>query len=403
MKIGIVGPVSTESIRDLLKDDIKSLPKGTSGAPFLGTLIKTLINNGHQVSVYTLDGGLPPEELTAITASGHNFKISYCPRRKHSVRFNHKYPGRILDFYYREIKALKLAIANDQPDIVHAHWSYEYALAAMYSKLPYLVTCHDSPVQVLKYMRSHYRFGRLLMALFVFQKAKCLTAVSPYLKSEIAKFTKTAIYVVPNPTPIEPIKNFLDHTTIEAKLSAPKIVMVLNGWGPLKNAKPAFRAFNQFLKSMPNATLHLFGHDFQVGGAAQQWATANNVEQNINFHGFTPNADILAFLDQATLLLHPALEECCPLTLIEAMSFGIPVIGGKSSGGVPWVLDDGRAGLLADVSDPQNIAEKISALLTDKQLYTDLSNKSLQRVQLLFTQSSVASAYEDIYLKTLAQ
>ena len=61
MKIGIVGPVSTESIKGLLKDDIKSLPKGTSGAPFLGTLIKTLINNGHQVSVYTLDGDLPPD------------------------------------------------------------------------------------------------------------------------------------------------------------------------------------------------------------------------------------------------------------------------------------------------------------------------------------------------------
>ena len=273
----------------------------------------------------------------------------------------------------------------------------------MYSKLPYVVTCHDSPVKVLKYMCNHYRFGRLLMAMFVFQKAKCLTAVSPYLKSEIAKFTKTDIYVVPNPTPIEPIKDFLDNTKIEAKLNAPKIVMVLNGWGPLKNAKPAFSAFNQILKSIPNAELHLFGHDFQVGGSAQQWAKANNVEKNIVFHGFTPNADVLTFLNEATLLLHPALEECCPLTLIEAMSFGVPVIGGKSSGGVPWVLDDGGAGLLADVSDPQNIAEKILSLLTDKELYTNISNKSLQRVRLLFTQSSVASAYEEIYMKVLGQ
>ena len=113
-------------------------------------------------------------------------------------------------------------------------------------------------------------------------------------------------------------------------------------------------------------------------------------------------AEILVFLEQTALLLHPALEECCPLTLIEAMSCGVPVIGGKNSGGVPWVLDDGNAGLLADVSDPQNIAEKILSLLTNKELYTELSNKSLQRVQQLFTQSSVASAYEEIYKKILA-
>ena len=49
MKIGIAGPISTESIEDLIDGDITKLPKGTQGAPFLGTLIKTLIKNGHQI------------------------------------------------------------------------------------------------------------------------------------------------------------------------------------------------------------------------------------------------------------------------------------------------------------------------------------------------------------------
>jgi glycosyltransferase involved in cell wall biosynthesis len=241
------------------------------------------------------------------------------------------------------------------------------------------------------------------MAIYVFQKAKNITVVSPYVKNEIGVFTDKEIDVIPNPTPINPIKSYLDNKTIEFKLNSSKIVMILNGWGPRKNAKPAIRAFSQVIKSIPDAELHIFGHDFQLDGMAQQWAKNNKLDKNIIYHGPTQHSEILTFLEGATLLLHPALEECCPLTLIEAMSYGVPVIGGKSSGGVPWVLDEGNAGLLVDVSNPLSIAEKMISLLTDKQLYTEISNKSLQRVQNLFSQSSVVSAYEDIYKKVLSK
>ncbi len=398
MKIGIAGPVSTESIKDLLKGDISTLPKGFNDAPFLAILIKSLIKLGHQVSVYTLDFELPPEQLNPIFATGPNFKIYYSPCRKHSVRPNGKYLGRSLDFFYREIKALTIAINIDQPDIVNGHWSYEYGLAAVYSNKPYVVTCHDSPLKILKYMFNYYRFGRLLMAIWLFNKAKALTAVSPYLKSEIAKFTNANIDVIPNSTPIQHIQDRID-TAIN--LNAPKIVMLLNGFGPLKNAKPAMQAFNQVLNSKPNATLHIFGYDFETDGPAQKWAKANHIDHNINYHGPTPHNKIIEFLKDATLLLHPSLEESLSMCSIEAMSLGKPVIGGKDSGGLPWVLDFGKAGILANVKNPNDIAHKILMLINDQTLYIDYSNKSLNRVKQVFTKDKVAKAYEETYLKIL--
>lgn len=400
MKIGISGPISTESVKDLLDGDTSRLPKGYVGAPFLGTLIKTLIKNGHQVSAYTLDYTLPPEQLNPIIASGQNFKIYYCPLRKHSIRPNGRYLGRSLDFFYREIQALKNAILIDQPDIVHAHWSYEFALAAHYSQRPYLVTCHDSPLNVLKFMPGYYRFSRLLMALLVFIKVKHLTAVSPYVKNEIARFTKKNITVIPNPSPIahdnNPLVNFeaLD-------LTAPKIIMILNGWGILKNPKPAMLAFHQLFKSNQESTLHMFGADFQPDGPAQQWAKENNIDKNMVFHGPTTNAELLNFLNQATLLLHPSLEECCPMTLIEAMSVGLPVVGGEKSGGVPWVLDYGQAGILADVTKPDDMVEKMNTILDNKQLYFKLRRQAIHRINQLFSQDVVATAYETVYSNVL--
>jgi len=83
------------------------------------------------------------------------------------------------------------------------------------------------------------------------------------------------------------------------------------------------------------------------------------------------------------------------------MSFGLPVIGGKHSGGVPWVLDYGKAGLLANISNPSEMAKKMNTLLEDKQLYLKVNNQSIQRIKDLFTQDAVATAYEAVYLKIL--
>ncbi|MEI7507527.1 MAG: glycosyltransferase, partial [Actinomycetes bacterium] len=47
------------------------------------------------------------------------------------------------------------------------------------------------------------------------------------------------------------------------------------------------------------------------------------------------------------------------LTLVEAISAGVPVMGGKSSGGVPFVVNYGAAGWLCDVSDPDKLADAI--------------------------------------------
>lgn len=395
MKIGIAGPISTESVKELIAGDSSDLPRGYSGAPFLGTLIKAYIKRGHQVSAYTLDNSIPPDQNRPLVAEGPNFKIYYCPLRKRSIRPNGRYLGRIVDFYYREIRALKTAIVLDDPDVVHGHWSYEFALAAMAADKPYLVTCHDSPLKVLKYMTNYYRFARLLMAMYVFKRSKNLSAVSPYVKNEISRFTNADILVMPNPTPIAEIRDLFEDVDLD--LSAPKIVMILNGWGPLKNAKPALQAFNGLLRQYPRATLHIFGQDFQPNGPAHQWALQQGVEAGVTFHGPTVHADILDFLKHATFLLHPSLEECCPMTLIESMSFGLPVIGGQKSGGVPWVLEFGASGVLADVKNPADILEKITKLIESKSDYLELRKQAIKRIKDLFSQEVVASGYESIY------
>ena len=53
--------------------------------------------------------------------------------------------------------------------------------------------------------------------------------------------------------------------------------------------------------------------------------------------------------------------------MLEAIAQGLPVVGGRRSGAVPWVLGDGKAGVLTDVRSAPSLAAAISGLLDDPQ------------------------------------
>ncbi len=401
MKIGIAGPISTESIRALLSENSHELPRGIAGAPFLATLIAGLISAGHQVSAFTLAQELAPGQKSPVVGTGDKFKIYYGPYRKRSIRFNSTSPGRIVDLFRLERRAIKQAIVLDKPDVIHAHWSYEYALAALASGVPALVTCHDSPLRVLRYMPNLYRFGRLLMALRVFRRATCLTAVSPYLRSEIGRFAKADISVIPNPAP------FSNHVTLDPdlkmeKFANPLVVMINNGWDKRKNVEAALKAFPLFCESFPGATLQLFGQGYQVEGPAENWAKQNHLDRNVVFHGVSSHEEIMRTLEDASLLLHTSREETFGLVLIEAMTAGVPVIGGADSGGVPWVVDYGKAGVLVDVESPKDIANGMKQLLQSKERYSKMRRHAFEYVQNNFSADRVIEKYIDCYKELLS-
>jgi glycosyltransferase involved in cell wall biosynthesis len=80
---------------------------------------------------------------------------------------------------------------------------------------------------------------------------------------------------------------------------------------------------------------------------------------------------------------------------MEAMSAGIPVVGGINSGGIPYVV--GNGGLLVDVRSSKEIAEAIVTLLNSPKLRLELGNNGITRVQEVFSSEVVSSQLVDIY------
>jgi glycosyltransferase involved in cell wall biosynthesis len=176
---------------------------------------------------------------------------------------------------------------------------------------------------------------------------------------------------------------------------SPVIVMVANGWGKIKNAQAGLQAFAQLRSNYPAARLRLFGEDFGRGGSADLWANKNEVAQGVEFIGPMPYADVLEEIAQADILLHPSLEESFGMVIAEAMALGIPVIGGKASGAVPWVIGDG--GLVVEACDPANLAKALNSLLSSPETWHRLRNTAYMASLSRFSPDLIAAAYEDVY------
>ena len=402
LHIGIAAPIATEHVAELLACELGGLPTGYTGAPFTGVLIAELLKLGHKVSAFTTDHSLYSNS-EVVKASGPNFDLYICPERPRAWRFNSFRPGRAVDGFAYERGILAQTIKTAQPDIINAHWTYEFALAAIDTGIPHLITCHDAPAVVLHFNPYPYRAIRYLMARRVFRKGRHFSTVSAYMAAALQHYTEIPIAIVPNP-----LANFvLDTGSVRATPATKRMGFVCNGWDALKNPKPALLAFAKIHGLEPAAELHLFGNGFGAGEPAHLWCQKQGLTKGMEFHGAIPHRKLITRLNGLDLLLHPSLEESFGVVVAEAMALGLPIVAGKHSGAVPWVVgtdDTGKnrsCAVLTDVSEPAAIVTAINEAF-DRH-YPERSASGYARARKMFSPNVIAASYMQLYRKlTLA-
>jgi L-malate glycosyltransferase len=358
--------------------DHHELRPGLGGIP-VNLLARALASRGWQVTVVSTS----PDVAEPWRHREANIEVVLVPMR---VRARE----RALDFFKFERRGLIDEIRLQQPDIVHAHWTYEFALAALASGLPTLVTAHDAPVTILRHFRDPYRVARLAMALWVRANRPPLTAVSPYLAERWRREMgwRRDIAVIPNIAPFGPYRAVRDN------VPGQRVVTVADS-SSLKNVRAALEAWPIVLRSFPDAELHLVGPGLGPSGDLALWAKQHYFEQQVLWHGPVDRAEVKNVLGTARVLLNPSLEEAQPMVLLEAMALEVAVVGGNASGGVPWTIGD--AGVLTDVRSSAEIAATVIDLLGDPVGCRKLGEAGKRRVADVFSPDTVALAYEEQY------
>jgi glycosyltransferase involved in cell wall biosynthesis len=385
MRIALAGPAQLAPLHSWL-----DLPPAHGRLPRGGTntsvtlLARGLLDRGHDVVLVTLDRSI----LGEVVLDGSALRVRIGPYRSRR---------RARDAFRAERVYLAGALRREAPDLVHAHWTYEYALGALCTGLPTLVSVRDWAPIGLRLHPQPYRVMKVLMHARTLTRGEHFTVTSPIMQQRVGRWLRREVPIIPNAVSDE----MFDATERRLDTAAPTILAVNNGAGPRKNIAVLLQAFRLVRDWNPACHLRLVGEGYGPGGPAHRWAVTRDLSSGVEFDGSVPHERVPALMRQADLFVHPSLEESFGIVLIEAMGQGLPVIAGARSGAIPWVLDGGRAGVLTDVTSPRLLADAIVSVLSDGEAWVQYSRKGFAHAWQHFRLSSVVDDYLQMYDRVL--
>ena len=119
-------------------------------------------------------------------------------------------------------------------------------------------------------------------------------------------------------------------------------------------------------------------------GRLQEELTQRNLNENVRYVGKQYGKDKETWWDNADVFVHPSLNECFALVLLEAMAHGLPCVA-TDEGAIPDIVEDGQTGLLVKKRDAADLADKLETLLQDADLRKKMGIAGRKKYEERFT------------------
>lgn len=130
----------------------------------------------------------------------------------------------------------------------------------------------------------------------------------------------------------------------------------------------------------------LFVGDGPTLDACKELAERLGLDGSIEFVGAKSNVD--DFFQAARVAVHSSPAESFGMVLLEAMRNGVPVVATNSLPGVNEILENGMYGLVCNVGDPEDMAEKLHRMLNDEELQSTYRERGFERIK-AFSSSAI--------------
>ena len=296
------------------------------------------------------------------------------------------YLGKRRGFDFSIFVKLYQLMKKERPEVVHTHiYAARYALpVAAFCGIPKKIhTLHNIAQQ------EQAKAGKIVNK-FMFKHCGVVpAALSEEVKKtveEVYKLSAEKIPVIFNGVDLSNCKVKEDYT----KRDEFKIVHI-GRFMDVKNHAMILKTFALFAKQHTDAKLQLIG-DGELRKDMEQLAQELGVENSVEFAGLQSN--VYPWLHDADIFILPSKFEGMPMTLIEAMGTGLPIIA-SAVGGVPDMLTDGENAMLIKPKSEQLLAS-LEMLYHDESIRRVLGQKALQR-SLAFSSETMAQRYIELY------
>lgn len=357
-------------------------------------LSKRLAHAGHQVLVVTPHTlGAPPKEMVdgvevyrakEVASDYDDFHLYVAQTNMNLVE-----QVRILSSRYRL-------------DLIHAHdWLVGIATRALKENisLPVISTIH-----ALENGRSNLEHPiqqrtDILEELLI-RDSDVLIVCSAYMKKEVEKkiHDNHAIHIIPNGAQLssEKSKSILDFI---GRRSFSHLVLFMGRIVPEKGITTLIDAARTTLKSDPECLFVIAGKGPWLSDYKREISRLG-LEKNILLIGFLNEVEKATMLDLADLLVVPSLYEPFGIVVLEGMAAGKPVIAART-GGMTYIIDHKRTGLLFSPGNSAELSEKITWLLTNPDECIKLGRNAMDEVKRKYNWEDVREQTEAVYKTTI--
>ncbi len=275
--------------------------------------------------------------------------------------------------------ALRSLYQKYQPDIIHLHSSKVGLLGRIaFPKKKIIYTVHGFDSIRIAY-KKFLPLEKLLQ-----RKCSAIVGVSEYDREKMLSEGITAhLEVVYNgiESPVRLSKNPFIHLN-----SFEKIVLCVARLSPPKNV-------NIFLEIASKLS------DYAFIWIGNQYEFSRKHPSNVFFMGSLPNAG--AYNEYADLFILPSNYEGLPMTIIEAMSLGKPVVA-SNVGGISEIVINDENGYTVDNS-VEAFCSKICYILKNEDIYVRFSKNAQRNYQEKLTVDKMVNGYLKIYNKILSK
>lgn len=283
------------------------------------------------------------------------------------------------------IKLAKL-FRKEKPDVVHSHlYALKYAVfASVLSGIKVRVhTVHNVATKEMtpKDQKLNY---------FFYHHMK----VVPVSLSQEIQETVIERYKLPKKqTPI--IYNAIDLNKCIVKKNyscKDRLKFVHIGrFSKQKNHDLLLRAFRQVKDAIPNADLSLLGKG-ELESEVKKLADELELSDSVHFLGVSSN--VYPTLNQADVFVLSSEYEGMPMTIIEAMGTGLPIVS-TNVGGISSMVEKDEEGLLTKC-DPESLASAMIKM-NDRELREKCGHNSRKKAEKYFSQDQMARQYLKLY------
>jgi glycosyltransferase involved in cell wall biosynthesis len=342
--VALVGFFDPATIAQFMAQEAATQVSGIRSSPGvpIHRLVEGLVSRGIRSSVV---GGI--RGAAAVYVESNPLSVAIYPKRG-------GWPF-LLNGLRRERNAVLALLQRIQPSVVHAHWTFEGGRAVADWSGPKLLTLHDAAWEYARLAGPYKPSGIAFTARWLMDTSATLKrfdhviAESPYVETylRMKHRYRGEIRVIPTAVPELP-------ADLTVTGSFPKSDEVTFGcYGSpsgVKNVHTALAAFYKVKRKIPGARMLVFGGGWEQDRT--EFATSR-----VEFMGALPHKEFLKTLvEKVDVWVHPSKNEAQSLAVCEAIQAGCPVIAGRQSGAVSWTLDYGRAGLLVDIEDVDEVA-----------------------------------------------